>query len=1392
MFRIYTERKHGFENEARQIMSEIKGFLGIEGVTGVRYLNRYDIENISDETAKSAAIRIFSEPQSDTCYFEHIPLEKDDTIIAWEYLPGQYDQRADSATQCLSILMSGLKSAGAGAGSDEKPVVRCAKLVILKGNVTEADVERIRHYLINPVDSRLAHLEIPETLKMQTEVPGDIPVFEGFIDLDTAGLSAIRDKMGLAMDMADIAFLQQYFKKEGRNPTETEIRVLDTYWSDHCRHTTFNTVLDGIDIEDGELSDPIKKSLGEYRDMRNELYAERAKNGAKPETLMDMACIGAKYLKKHGKLDDIELSEEINACSIFIDVDVTDTSAKGGASCAACGADDAKKTEKWLLQFKNETHNHPTEIEPFGGAATCIGGAIRDPLSGRAWVYQSLRVTGAADPTKPIDQTREGKLPQKKLTREAAQGFSSYGNQIGLTTGQVAEIYHPGFEAKRMELGAVIAAVPADVVKREEPEAGDVVVLVGGGTGRDGIGGATGSSKAHTVKSVTTAAAEVQKGNAVEERKIQRLFRNRDVSRMIRRCNDFGAGGVSVAVGELAPGLDINLDAVPKKYEGLNGTELAISESQERMAIVVRAKDADALIAAAAAENLNAVVIAKVTDTNRLIMKWRGKTIVDIDRAFLDTAGASRNAKASVGTVKKAESPLCAPLPNVAAFLDKATKTGANCANSAGAANANNTTATQDCTNPLETAWITNMREQAVCSQRGLSERFDGSIGSASVLFPMGGKYQSTPESGCAAKIPVLPPYETETTSLMTFGYDPRVASWSPYHGAQTAVLYSLARITAMGGNPESCRLTFQEYFERTSSEKAWGKPAAALLGALSAQKAMGTAAIGGKDSMSGTFQDLNVPPTLVSFAVTTENARNITGGAFKKDGSSVYLIQSPYTDYLTPDFAAFTENARLLYSLNKKGVINAMYPVGAGGIAEAVTKMAFGNKVGCQFDESFFNELNNRKTVQQAVLAQNGHDSAKCPCYQLFIPLYGSIIVEIPAEKDAEFQQAAGTKAIKLGKTLKEAVIRVKAAVIDLVKTEKAWEEPLSDVFPPVSTVSAEEEKTGMVEKLPQFALEEHSSLTEARKKLAESGVACAESGAVHAEIATKSDKSAAAASSKARPKVIIPVFPGTNCEYDMARAFDLAGAETELFIFRNNTQAALKESLEGLREKISNAQILALAGGFSAGDEPDGSAKFIANVLREPGIANAVMELKEKRKGLILGICNGFQALVKTGLLPYGKILEPTEDMPTLTYNRIGRHISRIVRTRVVSAISPWAADETVLLPKTHMIPVSHGEGRIIMSREMAEDLFKKGQVFTQYVNENGVPVMNEPDNPNGSMFAIEGLTSEDGLILGKMGHSERNIGNNPDGSSCDIIKNIGGDKCQNVFAAGVRYFA
>ena len=1333
MFRIYTERKQGFENEARRYLAEIKGFLGVNGVTSVRYLNRYDIENVSDSIAEKAACRIFSEPQSDICYFTHIPLKEEDTVIAWEYLPGQYDQRSDSASQCLSLLTSALEEEAPQAA----PSVRCAKLVILSGELSVEDIERIQKYLINPVDSRLASLEIPETLKMTISQPGDIPVYEGFNKLSTEELSALRDKMGLAMDMADIAFLQKYFQKEGRDPTETEIRVLDTYWSDHCRHTTFNTVLDDVKIEKSPFTEPIEASYAEYTQMRDELYGERAKKdaeNAKPLTLMDMACIGAKYLKKHGKLDDIELSEEINACSIYIDVDLKD--ADTGAA----------KTERWLLQFKNETHNHPTEIEPFGGAATCIGGAIRDPLSGRAWVYQALRVTGAADPNVPIEKTRTGKLPQKKLTREAAAGFSSYGNQIGLTTGQVAEIYDAGFEAKRMELGAVIAAVPAEVVKRETPDAGDCVVLVGGGTGRDGIGGATGSSKAHNVKSVTTAAAEVQKGNAVEERKIQRLFRNRGVSSIIRRCNDFGAGGVSVAVGELAPGLEINLDAVPKKYEGLNGTELAISESQERMALVVREKDVPFLMEAAAAENLNAALIAKVTDTNRLVMKWRGKTIVDIDRAFLDTAGASRSANASIAAPKADESPLANPLPSAKAALEA--ECAGSCEDKPGS--------------KLEKAWMDNLKDYAVCSQRGLCERFDGSIGSATVVFPFGGKYQSTPESGCAAKIPVLPPYETETTSLMTFGYDPRVATWSPYHGAQTAVLYSLARISALGGNPESCRLTFQEYFERTSSENAWGKPAAALLGALSAQKAMGTASIGGKDSMSGTFQDLNVPPTLVSFAVAVEKAENVNGGAFKKAGSKIYVIPASFTDKLTPDFDNFKANTQAVYKLNKEKLINAIYPVGAGGIAEAVTKMAFGNRIGAAFNQDFFAALKEKLPVRAAMLEKAGHT---CTSWLLFLPLYGSLVVEVSAENAAAFEKAA-VNAVLLGETIAENKILVKKAVINLAEAESAWEKPLADVFPPVTP--SESDAKAKAEALPEFAEKVHSSLTEAR--------------------ASKPVYKTASA----KPKVVIPVFPGTNCEYDMARAFSLNGAKPKIVVFRNNTPEALKASLEELQKELSTAEILALAGGFSAGDEPDGSGKFIANVLRENRIADSVMELLENRKGLILGICNGFQALIKTGLVPYGKILSPSEEMPTLTYNCVGRHISRMVETRLVSAVSPWAQDETVIEPKTHIIPISHGEGRVIISPEFAKELFAKGQIFTQYVNENGVPVMTEPDNPNGSMFAIEGMTSPDGRVLGKMGHTERTVGTNPDGSSSDLIKNVGGNKCQNIFRAGVRYFS
>ena len=1313
MYRIYVERKEGFENEALSIKSELTNFLGIDGIKNVRYLNRYDVENVTESVIKAASQRIFSEAQSDFCYFEHIPLEENDIVIAWEYLPGQYDQRADSAEQCLSLLRAGLASTT--TVGTEPPRVRCAKMVILQGEVSVDDVRRIEKYLINPVDSRLADLDVPESLKMEVSVPDDIPVQDGFIGFSDEELADYHKKMGLAMDFADIKFLQDYFKKINRDPTETEIKVLDTYWSDHCRHTTFNTVLDEIEIAEGDFKELFEKSLNNYKIMRTDVYAERAdinNENAKPLTLMDMACIGAKYLKKHGKLDDIEISEEINACSIYIDVHKTNIETK------------AQETERWLLMFKNETHNHPTEIEPFGGAATCIGGAIRDPLSGRSWVYQALRVTGAADPTVPLSSTREGKLPQMKLTREAAQGFSSYGNQIGLTTGQVAEIYHPGFEAKRMELGAVIAASPADIVMRETPEAGDVIVLVGGGTGRDGIGGATGSSKVHNTKSVSTAAAEVQKGNAVEERKIQRLFRNPEVSKMIRRCNDFGAGGVAVAVGELAPGLEINLDAVPKKYEGLNGTELAISESQERMALVVRKTDVEKIIQAASNENLNATVIAEVTDTNRLVMKWRGKTIVDIERSFLDTAGASRSTKALIESPVRVNSPLCKPLDSV----EKILKDENLCAEE-----------------KLKSAWLTNLNDLACCSQKGLSERFDGSIGAATVIFPMGGKNQSTPESGCAAKIPVQMPYETDTSSLMTFGYDPRVSSWSPWHGAQIAVLSSLAKITAMGGNPESCRLTFQEYFERTSSDKAWGKPTAALLGALEAQKAMGTASIGGKDSMSGTFEDLSVPPTLVSFAVTTENANNIQSGEFKKTGSYIYAALQPYTENLAPDFDVFKANASAIYNLNKEGKILSMYTVGAGGIAEAVSKMSFGNGIGCKLN-----------TNAQELL---------------FIPQYGTILLETSEKLDTK-------QWLYIGDTIAEKEIRVdyvdsktsstNTLVISIEEAQCSWENKLEKVFPSVSGKDAVKAVLGKNNEMPEFAKNQHSSVAEKRSEISSFNT-----------------------TSSAKPKVVLPVFPGTNCEFDMARAFNLAGAETKIVVFRNHTKEALSESLESLEKEISTSQILALSGGFSAGDEPDGSGKFIANVLRENRIADSVMNLIKNRDGLVLGICNGFQALIKVGLVPYGEIRTVTEDMPTLTFNTIGRHISRVARTRLTAATSPWAFHSSVLQEGTHLVPISHGEGRIIISDELAKELFAKGQVFTQYTDFDGNPAIQEPDNPNGSAFSIEGLTSPDGRVLGKMGHSERTVGMGKDGSSDTLIKNIDGNRCQNIFAAGVNYF-
>ena len=1319
MFRLYVERKPGFENEAGSYLAQINNFLGISAVTGVRYLNRYDVENVSEAVSKAAATRIFSEPQSDFVYYDKITVSENDTVIVWEYLPGQYDQRADSAEQCLSLLRAELSST-CKVGT-EPPAVRCAKMVILSGKPTCDDIKKIENYLINPVDSRLTDDKtIPETLKIKSENPGDIPVVEGFIKWAEPELESYRQKMGLAMDLLDIKFLQDYFKSENRDPTETEIRVLDTYWSDHCRHTTFLTELTDIKIQDGPYSELFKKSLENYKAMRTEIYADRKD---KPVCLMDMAVIGIKYLKKHGKLDNLEVSEENNACSIYINVHYTHD--KTGKPC------DEKET--WLLMFKNETHNHPTEIEPFGGAATCIGGAIRDPLSGRSWVYQSMRVTGAADPTVPLSKTHKGKLPQVKICREAAQGFSSYGNQIGLTTGQVTELYHPGYMAKRMELGAVIAAAPLNTVMRERPEPGDVIILLGGGTGRDGIGGATGSSKVHTEKSVQTAAAEVQKGNAVEERKIQRLFRNKEVSLMIRRCNDFGAGGVSVAIGELAPGLEVDLDKVPKKYEGLNGTELAISESQERMACVVRAKDAERFIKFAESENLNAVKVADVTDTDRLILKWRGKTIVNLARTFLDAAGAHHEAVALI------ESPAEQNLSPLVNALDSVKEDLQN--------------------NNLKSAWLKNINDLACCSQRGLSERFDGSIGSSTVLFPYGGKYQCTPEAGMVAKIPVVSPYETSTVSLMAHGYDPRVGQWSPWHGAQTAVLSSLTKITCMGGKPSECRLSFQEFFGRAVNEKTWGYPAAALLGSIDAQNAMGTASIGGKDSMSGTFEDINVPHTLVSFAVTSDDVKNITSGSFKKEGSNVYLVTVPYSKELAPDFETFTSNSNTLYELNSNKKILAMYPVCAGGIAEAVTKMAMGNRIGIKIENIPF-------SATKVGFATNLTPSLD----DLFTPLYGSIIVESDSELD-ERAFIDGT-IFKLGKTIPEQKIQISVkqfeeTQISLNEAEKSWEQRLSEVFPPVSNAPLQEE-------LPDFAKEIHPSLAESKKN------------SVFANPTTK-------------PKVLIPVFPGTNCEYDMARAFNLAGAQTKILVFANNTPQALKESLEALQKELKETQILALAGGFSAGDEPDGSGKFIANVLREGHISEEVMNLLKKRNGLVLGICNGFQALIKTGLVPYGEIKSPSADMPTLTFNKIGRHISRVVRTRMVSALSPWAQDESVLDSRLHLVPVSHGEGRIVIEKSFAEKLFKNGQIFTQYADENGNPSITEPDNPNGSLFAIEGMTSPDGHVLGKMGHSERTVGTDKNGASLDLIKNIAGNpltnptenSCQNIFKAGVRYF-
>ena len=1238
MLRIFVEKKPGFDVEAQGLLADLRENLGMNSLRGVRIVNRYDIEGITEEEYKAAKPLVFSEPPVDFAYDETLTTADDETVIATEYLPGQYDQRADSAAVCVQILTQGVK-----------PQVRVAKLVILKGNITPEDKEKVTKYYVNPVDSRVAKLEKPESLVEEAVIPEDVKTVEGFINADDEALSALAKSMGFAMDMGDLKFCQAYFRdEEKRDPSFTEMRVIDTYWSDHCRHTTFSTIIDAVDIEDGFTA--LKKAYDAYLDSRARLYVGKKKNLC----LMDMATIAVKDLKSKGLLKEIDESEEINACSIVIEVD-----------------NDGEK-EEWLLMFKNETHNHPTEIEPFGGAATCLGGAIRDPLSGRSYVYQAMRVTGASDPNVPIEKTLPGKLPQKKLTRTAAAGYSSYGNQIGLATGQVNEIYHPGYVAKRMEIGAVIGAAPKSNVVREVPQAGDVIILLGGKTGRDGCGGATGSSKAHTESSIETCGAEVQKGNPPEERKIQRLFRNAELTRMIKRCNDFGAGGVSVAIGELSDGLTINLDAVPKKYDGLDGTELAISESQERMAVVVAPENANKFMEFAAKENLESTLVAIVTDDNRLTMKWRDKTIVSISRDFLNTNGAEKHA-----TVQVAK-----PLGNI--FEKKAVS-------------------------DIKAEWLKTVGDLNVCSQKGLIERFDSSIGAATVLMPFGGKTQLTPVDGMAAKIPVMSG-KTTTASLMAYGFNPDISTFSPFHGALYAVVESVAKIVALGGDYKTCYLTFQEYFERLKDVPSrWGKPFSALLGAYTAQMKLGLGAIGGKDSMSGSFDDLDVPPTLVSFAVTTEHADNIISPEFKKAGNSLVLVTLPQDSDMVCDWDVLDKNYTAIHkAIVDKKVVSASV-IKAGGICEAVSKMAFGNMIGA---------------------------SIECDNSLLFSLLPGALLLECE-----DISALSGIDYTVIGKTVAEEAITVNGVKMALSEVLSAWTKTLEKTFP----TQAKEETTPIVD----YTYDKRNVYV-AKNKVA-------------------------------KPKVFIPVFPGTNCEYDSARNFVNAGAEADICVFRNLTMNDVTESLKEFAKRINESQIIMFPGGFSGGDEPDGSGKFIATAFRNAWVKEATMNLLKNRDGLILGICNGFQALIKLGLVPYGEICDMTDDSATLTFNNIGRHASNMSYTKVVSTLSPWFSEANV--GDVHAIPISHGEGRFVAPEALLKKLIENGQVATRYVDLNGNPTHDIAFNPNGSFDAIEGITSPDGRVLGKMGHSER--------KGSYVSKNIPFSKDQKIFESGVNYF-
>ncbi len=1226
VYRCYTEKKKGCDVEARSVLAELRDTLNIKGLADVRLFNRYDAQDISPQVYEKARTSVFSEPQVDCCYDGEMPaMEGEFRLLAVEALPGQYDQRADSCAQCIQILTCG-----------DRPAVVSAKIYVLFGSISDGEMEKIKSYLINPVEAREAGMDKPDTLKKSYPEPEPVPVIEGFIGADEDTLAAILDKFGLAMDMDDLKFMQDYFKnEEKRDPTVSELKVIDTYWSDHCRHTTFSTHLDNIEIQDGQVAAAYERYLA----ARREVYGEKAET--RPRTLMDLGTLGAKVLKKRGLLKNIDESEEINACSIHIDVDV-----------------DGKKQD-WLLMFKNETHNHPTEIEPFGGAATCIGGAIRDPLSGRAYVYQAMRVTGAGDPTVPVEDTIPGKLPQKKLTVTAAQGYSSYGNQIGLATGLVHEVYHPGYVAKRLEVGAVVGAAPAENVVRETPAPGDAVILLGGRTGRDGIGGATGSSKTHNEKSLTAMASEVQKGNAPEERKIQRLFRDPAVTRMIKRCNDFGAGGVSVAIGELADGLEIDLSQVRKKYEGLNGTEIAISESQERMAVVVAPEDEAAFIEKATAENLEAYRVAVVTAEPRMVMKLDGRTTVDLSREFLSSNGAVKHADVKVPELGKYKG---MGLEGTPAEKLRALAGSLRC-----------------------------------CSQRGLGERFDGSIGAGTVLMPFGGKTQLTPVQAMAAMLPVKDG-ETETCSVMAYGFDPYMTEANTYEGSRDAVITSIAKLTAAGCDPDTAYLSFQEYFERLRREpERWGKPFSALLGALDAQLGLEAAAIGGKDSMSGSFMDMDVPPTLISFAIAPCSAGKVISPEFKEPGHPVYMFKAP------EDFAGIRKTWHMVRDI---GNIRAAWALEAGGAAEGILKMSVGNGVGFKAAEGVEPDEFFRFTA-------------------------GTII----AETDSPVEGA-----LLLGYTTETPEISIGGGSVSIAELTGIWENTLEKVFPTRAGSG------GSVEKISW----EKPSVLVAGEKFA-------------------------------RPRAVITAFPGTNCEEDTARAVRRAGGAAEVIIVKNLTPALLESSVDAVERAIRESQMIVIPGGFSGGDEPDGSAKFIAAFFRNPRITDAVHDLIKNRDGLMMGICNGFQALVKLGLVPYGEIRDMEEDCPTLTYNLIGRHQSRYVYTRVASVNSPWLSKCRV--GDVHAIPVSHGEGRFVAPDGVLRELIAKGQVATQYTDICGEPSMDISVNPNGSVMAIEGILSPDGRVLGKMGHTER--------SGRYVAENIFGSKTQPIFESGVEYF-